>query len=330
MMDTSKEFLSFYKHPFLAADRIELRHGTDAIVLYQGKRELELTINGDIEGARATLQDLCDPNSDTWQRVRTEMQDGLAELLDKLDRLGWLCDADQGGHKKIADERERLSNLHTRTVQWLLTPVSTAAGIEESELNWRQRYQASAANFASEAKALWLARKQDQLTVTVQPAMFAEGNLAAEGLSLLLRAWQRTSPLALQLVASVFSSVSAQLSSYMSDELEPLDSLATTMSDAEEVSKQVWAAAVLLILSASANRNARYSAFIPEENLEGSGLSVLVRAEIAAEKLLSALGRSPLLRLLERGRPARRVAIAVYLHQYFTTIRYIEAVISFL
>jgi hypothetical protein len=102
------------------------------------------------------------------------------------------------------------------------------------------------------------------------------------------------------------------------------------MSDARDIANQVWAAIVLLFLSAIGERPAEFPQFVPTSGLDGPGLRTLVVAETCAERLMITLGRSPILNVIEHNIHSHRAAVGVYLHQYFITIRYIEAVLSFL
>jgi hypothetical protein len=113
-------------------------------------------------------------------------------------------------------------------------------------------------------------------------------------------------------------------------EIASLDPLGVTMSDSQDIAHQVWAAVVLLFLSATGAWHARYPQFIPTSDLEGPGLRTLVIAETCAERLMTTLGRSPILDVIEHKMHSHRAAVGIYLHQYFITIRYVEAVLSFL
>ena len=301
MSDTEaepKQSCTFYQKPFLASDGVELAAAGSSIVLRDGARKLELTIDGDLESARSLIDSLRNPEADIWKEFKSGEQNGLADLLDKLDRFGWIREADKSGAAQFQSERNDFYALRDRAVSWL-----RSAPIGEEALRHFSR----------------LANDISTHRISFPEKIPAGISLPHDTLELLLHSWKQTSPLALQLFASV-----------LRDESTALDSLAITMSDRDDVSKQLWSGLVLLLLCGPSSPTGRYREFVPRDDLSGPGLNVLVQAEGAAESLLNAMGPSSLLTLLDKGKLAKSAAVLVYLHQYFITIRYIEAVISFL
>lgn len=322
-----------YRRPYLVADRVERVQGRNALEVCRGSRRLILSIDGDLEIARETIDALRNPESTYWTQALDASDDGLSGLLEKLDHLGWVGEADTSGEVNLAADAVGFDKLVFRGVEWLKTAGSNT--VLQDSCPDRDSYRDTLSYFAERAEAISRGQlgglSQEMANAnTVGVTAMAPSDMAAEALELLLRRWHRTSPLALQLVSAVFRSTCQSFTSGESVKPPELDQLALTMSDPGEVTKQIWAAESLIVLSAAKRYHSIHAQFVPPGDLAGPGLKVLVEAEAAAEQLMMSLGRSPLLLLLEREVRAHRCAVGIYLHQYFITIRYIEAVMSFL
>jgi hypothetical protein len=324
------EFLNHYRRPYLIADKIEMLTHGNGVVLRQAERALELLVDGNVEAAKSALELLCFPDSVQWSTMREVPDSDISTLVDALDRLGWLGEADQSGHAQITAEHNTLLDLLLSATNWLVK-ANDAFESSETGTQGSRNYLAVLTHFSKEARELWQDRQRYQRSLDFGRFMsLGKEDVAAQALTLVLRAWQRTSPLALQIVATAFELALRRLENGENRTTAPLDRLGITMSDAQDVANQVWAAVILLCLSATGEWRARYPQFIPELDLEGPGLRVLVIAETCAERLMVTLGRSPLLDVIENKMYSHRAAVGVYLHQYFMTIRYIEAILSFL
>lgn len=104
--------------PYLAAtvgagDRpgeVELRHGEQAMVL---------SVEGDVDGARALLAALTEPGSEAWRHLASDAPAPLVELVAELDRHGWLREGDDSGRRRLAERAHRLDGLVDRAARWL-------------------------------------------------------------------------------------------------------------------------------------------------------------------------------------------------------------------
>jgi hypothetical protein len=317
--------LCHYLRPFLSVESIEQRPEVGALELCQGDRALVLTVeSGDFDAAFQTLEELRNPGSAIWAQARQQPSEGLSLLVDRLDRLGWLREgASEGGEKAIKEADEVGQLLRTGT-DWLANAASCFDNTKNAAR--RGEYLAILSQFAEQASAY---QRQDVLNAPA-PASDGKTDIAGEALSLMLGRWRRTSPLALRLVCHLLVATRDYLNSGQRDPSGDLSDLDLTMSDPYEVSGQVWAAMVLLVLAASGHYRSDLARHVPQGNLGGPGLNVLVSAEAAAEQLMLRRGASPLLRLLEHNTYAERAVVGIHVHQYFITMHNIESTYTLL
>jgi hypothetical protein len=151
-------------------------------------------------------------------------------------------------------------------------------------------------------------------------------NPSREALRLLLVAWHRTSALTVQVLAAVLTEWRCPRPTGSVD----WDLAALSTEDLDEVAKQVWTASVLIVLATCAPTAAfpRHVKALQDDGI--AGLNLLVVAEQQAMALMLELGDNAVLRALrDRGVRARTAAL-IYQHQYYLTLRYVEAVLAFL
>src|SRR5262245_17053163 len=180
-----------------------LTHG-NGVVLRQADRALELLVDGNVEAAKSALELLCVPDSAQWSTMREVPDSDNTALVDALDRLGWLGEADQSGHGQITAEHNTLLDLLLTATNWLVK-AHDAFESPETGTQGARNYLAVLAHFSKEARELWQDRQRCQRSPDLGRFMsLGKEDIAAQALALVLRAWQRTSPLALQIVATAF------------------------------------------------------------------------------------------------------------------------------
>src|SRR5260370_8214366 len=80
--------LSHYRRPFLAAERIINAGKSGRLELSEGSRNLVLSVEaGDADSLRQLLEQLCQPDSDYWIKLRERPDPRLVALMDLLHRL---------------------------------------------------------------------------------------------------------------------------------------------------------------------------------------------------------------------------------------------------
>jgi hypothetical protein len=318
--------LTHFRRPFLAAERVISAGEPGRMELSEGKRSLVLTVEaGDIDAARQLLEQLCQPDSDYWIELRERRDPGLVALVDRLDRLGWLKEADQSGRAQLAKEADELREVARRARGWL---IESAACVEAMGRQDGRTFAKALARFANEA-ALHLRGPSDGFD-TGAIADCVNGDIAAFALSLMLYRWRRTSACTLRIVHAVFRSAAAFLDTSQTGAASDVDECDATLADPSLVGKQVWSASALALLSAAQKHVSNCARFAPSIHRGGPGLNILVDAEAAAERLMLARGASPLLDLIGQSVEVRKVAVGVYLHEHLITTRYIEAIYAFL
>jgi hypothetical protein len=307
-----------YVRPYLASESIELVASGD-VELRRGSRRLKLTIDGDLADARKLFEALRDPASAAWQEALREPDPGLLTLLERLDRLGWIGESDVSAQVRADAEREILQDFIHAGVDWLRSAVDELAAGTLCPAICEDTSRAVLADLAGY-------RGNSNLQM---PDLAGDDRLEHHALHLLLWRWQSTSPLALQLAQESFRAASNRLGSEKDAKVE-FDDTNFAIGAPQGAMSQAWTALVLFVLAMAGGQKSQCAAHLPSGDLSGSGLRVLLEAEDAGERLMEALGRSPLLSLIELGAVPRRIAAGVYMHQYFITIRYVEAVLSFL
>jgi hypothetical protein len=328
--------LRHYQRPFLRVERIGAQSDAGRLVLHHGDRKLVLTVEGgDFDAAYQFLEELRNPDSACWTQVRERSDEGLLSLVDRLDRVGWLGEAESGGRMTTSREADGIRGLMHHGREWLIEAAACSEFGKTADLGCS--YPDILLGFAQRSAARESLTAPSSLSSVPTPSANGEIDLAGEALCLMFRRWRRTSPLALRIVHNLFTSahgclVSTQqdLSSDLQDLSSDLHNSKLTMVDPEEVGNQVWTAMVLLVLSASGQYRSNYREFVPTGDLAGPGLNVLGAAEMAAERLMLNRGASPLLHLLNRGTAVRRSIISIHLHQYFITMRNIEVLYTLL
>ena len=197
--------LSHYRRPFLAAERIISAGEPGRLELSEGNRSLVLTVEaGDVDAARQLLEQLCQPDADAWIKLRGGHDLGLAELVDRLDRLGWVREGDDSGRAQLANEADEFQELVRRATGWLVeaAPCVEAMGCDTRN---RRTYAEALARFADEAAADLRGAFSDGFGIRAA-ADCVDGDIAAFALSLMLYRWRRTSPCTLRIVHAVFRS----------------------------------------------------------------------------------------------------------------------------
>jgi hypothetical protein len=320
--------LSHYRRPFLAAERIINAGKPGRLELSEGSRNLVLSVEaGDADSLRQLLEQLCQPDSDYWIKVRERHDPGLVALVDQLDRLGWVREADYSGSAGLANEAKELRELVQRARDWLQKSADCVDAMGCSRQNGRI-YAKALGQFA-DAAAAHLRGASDGFGMRALPDCMS-GDMAALALSLMLYRWRRTSPLTLRIVHAVFRAGAASLDPTESNAAPDVDASDAALADPSLIGKQVWAATALAALSAAQTNISDYATFTPSIYRGGPGLNILAEAEAAAERLMLARGPSPLLDVIGQSVEVRKVAVGVYLHEYLITIRYIEAIHAFL
>jgi hypothetical protein len=327
--EIERGFLGHYQRPFLRVEQIVQKPDAGSLELQQGDRKLVLTVGGDIDAAYQTLEELRNPASVCWTQVRELPDEGLLSLVDRLDRLGWLAEAETGGRIKVFQEADEIRGVIERGTEWLIQAglccekdVETACS-DRSYANALLRFGKLAATGTTSVAAAYLRSAPISLSN-------GETDVAGEALCLMLRRWRRTSPLALRIVSDLFKSAHARLISTKRRLSSDLSNSDLAIAEPREVGNQIWVALVLFVLSAFGRYRSIHREFVPSGNLAGPGLNVLTAAEIAAERVMMTLGASPLLGLLDRNAAVRRCMVGIHLHQYFITMRQMEALYTLL
>ena len=193
--------LRHYQRPFLVADRIERHSGVSELELYQGARKLVLTIeSGDFDLAWQMLEELRSPNSTYWAQVRERPDTGLLDLVDRLDRLGWLGEAALTGRTQVAQEGSELGHSIHGGAGWM---IEAAACFNEPESYAQTLSQFT--NLAAACLELPLnGPDSSNAPVPATGSILGEANIARQVLCLLFDRWRRTSPSVLRTVHSVF------------------------------------------------------------------------------------------------------------------------------
>jgi hypothetical protein len=312
--------LDHYRQPFLDAERIVADTAAGRLELRKGERTLIMDVQaGDFDAAWQTLEALRAPASPCWAALRRQADAGLLKLADWLDRLGWIGEADLAGRARVAEEQNALRGLMRDSNAWLMEAAdcTTLAG---EELFTRHHYRDALLAIANAAGG-------------DAGAPLADGpDLAGEALRLMLKRWRSTAAVAREVVHRVFMDAWRRLGSPPVRSEPDTNGLVLTLADSLEIGKQLWSVLALFVLSVADRCRSDYADFVPNGTLAGPGLNILIAAEAAAERLMAARGDSPLLGVLRGGTHAHthRAAVGVYLHQYFITIRYIDAVYGFL
>lgn len=322
-----------YRRPFLNARAVTpLRDGTGLRLVAEG-RTLDLGVDGDGGGALALLEAMRDPRWEGWTGLRTDPPPDLAALLAALDLQGWLGEGDEGGFHAAEADRRLLMETAQEAEAWL-------AGAEDAFVRQAatgrpvDAYRQALASAAAEATRLWQDWLDHRRDARPLPAETPPGApVQALALPLLLRAWQRTAPPALGIFAQAADGAARRLGLACGpvppSPSDRIGEAAGGPGDAPAMRAQVWTACLLTLGSAD-GPPARFPAFCPERAEALPGIGALVAAEHAAEALLRDLGPPAVLAAIEAGGSTGRIAAGTYLHQHFVTIRYIEAVISFL
>lgn len=323
--------LAHYRSPFLTAHEVAIDPDANGIVLRDGDRELSLEVSGDVQAAARVLRDLQDPGARIWNDVDCEAPNGLHALVDQLDRCGWLLEADESGAASNRDRSRQLDAVCDKAVAWLRDAQASRA----SEMG-QSRLARSIATSEQIARAAWEARLSgvlmsarttlDGIRAADEPML----DVAMQALRFSFISWQRTSPLTLQVLANSLSRAVGEPTASSASQSVEWDASGLVFGDIDEVRKQVWAALELIMLHSTGSWAARSPAFMPTSSVSGPGVNVLVAAERCSERLVAELGRSPVFEELNSPERAARVAQCVYQHQYFVTIRYVEAILSFL
>jgi hypothetical protein len=314
--------LSHYRRPFLAAERIINAGKAGRLELSKGSRSLVLSVEaGDIDSLRQMLEQLCHPDSDHWVKVRERHDPGLVALVDQLDRLGWVREADYSGNARLTNEAKESREIVQQATDWLLDSADCV-----DAMGYGRTYAKALGQFA-DAAAAHLRGASDGMQARPD---CVSGDMAALALSLMLYRWRRTSPYTLRIVHGLFRAAAASLDPTQSDAAADVDASDDSLADPSLLGKQVWAASALAVVSVAQTTSSDYATFMPTVHCDGPGLNILTDAEAAAERLMLARGRSPLLDVIGTSVEVRKVAVGVYLHEYVITIRYIEAIHAFL
>jgi hypothetical protein len=149
------EFLNHYRRPYLAADKIEMLTHGNGVVLRQAERALELLIDGNVEAAKSALELLCCPDSAPWSTMREVPDSDIGALVDALDRLGWLGEADQSGHAQMTAEHNTLLDLLLSATNWLVAAKDAFESSETGQTQGARHYVAVLTHFRQEAGELW-------------------------------------------------------------------------------------------------------------------------------------------------------------------------------
>src|SRR3954447_19218789 len=145
--------LSHYRRPFLAAERVIRAGELGNFELSNGNRSLVLTVEaGNVDAVHQLLEQLCQPDSGAWIKLREGHHPGLAVLLDQLDRVGWVREGDDSGRAQLANEADELQELVLRATDWL---VESAPCVEAMGCDTRngRTYAKALARVAEEAAA---------------------------------------------------------------------------------------------------------------------------------------------------------------------------------
>lgn len=314
--------LSHYVRPYLAIDRIESAPA-GRLTLLRGSRRLSLSIEGDLAGAAALFEALSDPASAAWQETLAESDPGLLTLLDRLDRLGWITEGDRSAQAHAEAQRASLEAFVAAAADWLCAAMDEFASGTLCAAVSIETYRAAMSGLAESTG------RSPRPNDVCSSSFVLSRSLEREALDLLLRRWESTAPLALQLTKAAFRTAAGRVADNPAPDPE-LDDLALALASPQDAMNQAWIALIFFVRAMAGGRGLQCLQHLPVGDLSGPGLNVLLKAEDAGERLTAALGRSPLVDLIERGTATRRTAAGVYMHQYFITVRYVEAVLSFL
>lgn len=318
--------MNYFRKPYLLCEPLAADGSDGGIILRQRGRELRLDIGGSMADAVATLSELRNPASALWRDfvgTGSEESDlGLRALILQLDQYGWIGESDTGGLTGSGDIVREIEAQAGRAANWLREAEAELG--KAGPLSFRNLLNET----ASLSRNLWLERASGSRSLNSdRPSEPWNRTLWGEALLLLLRGWQRTSPLSLMTFARALDQVTAD------DEAPSIKVQLITgtepVYDFAEVEKDIWSAMQLLVQCHTDPRRANYLDFIPDEDVSGPGITVLVHAEAAIERLMLRLGTSPILKSIRTGEAPQKIAANVYAHQYYMTIRYVEAVCSF-
>jgi hypothetical protein len=195
MVQMTMDCFNHYRRPYLAADKIEMLAHGKGVVLRQAERALELLVEGDVEAAKSTLELLCCPDSAAWGKMGERPDSDLSALVDALDRLGWLGEADQSGHTQVTSDRNMLHDLLLTATNWLVEAHNTLQASANGETEGARNYLTVLTHFSKEAGTLCQSRQGDHQSLTLSPFTPLGEDIATQALTLVLRAWKRTSPL---------------------------------------------------------------------------------------------------------------------------------------
>jgi hypothetical protein len=141
-------------------------------------------------------------------------------------------------------------------------------------------------------------------------------NLALRVLSACRDTWRRSSPLTDAILRQVLD---------RADDGDDWHPAALAVCDVDDVAREVWTALQLDCMSQSAALVSQSGAFVPASLPDGPGINLLIEAERCAEALLSVLGESELVRLIDRPCGAKAAAPIVFQHRWYETVRYVDA-----
>lgn len=308
--------LAHFRRPCLAADTIAVDPGScgsAAIVVRRSGFELRLDVDGNVDAARDLLLQMRDPEATVWQSIGDGSAGEVAELARRLDRFGWIHECAPVCGRAGVQRSELLDRLVRDAYAWLRSALDRCDAAPLRDEMERA---------AGEIKRLFAeAMGARPLGLDLPPD---DVNPSREALRLLVVAWQRTSPLSVQ----VLDAVLAELRNPESVGPVVWDVAALSSGDLQEVAKQVWTASVLIVLASGADAAAfpRYLPALPDDGI--AGLNLLVLAEQQATKLMLELGDNPVLGAVREGGDGERIAALVYQHQYYLTLRYVEAVLA--
>ncbi len=197
----------------------------------------------------------------------------------------------------------------------LVADLDRLGWLRDADVSGRDRLvdRARSADELCDRASRWLAGA-DRL-----PAASGD-DLAAEVLVVCRRRWERTSPVAGQILTAVIDGRRD----------DRWDAVGLVVTDPVDLERQVWAGVVLTVISRHAARAMQHQRHIPAVIADGPGINVLVQAEACIEAFLGAQGPLAFSTLIESSSGAASIAPLVYQHRWYETIHYVDALTGLL
>ncbi|GGB23063.1 hypothetical protein GCM10011505_00370 [Tistrella bauzanensis] len=311
-----------YRRPRLVLDRVEAA-GDGGLRIRRGAIMADLAPDGiDADVLAALLARLTDPDDGGWRQIADDAArrarqrlaggdpgpDGLVDLIECLDRLGLVAEADDGADSLTAD-RARIARAVDRAAGWL----AAARRLSSVDDNAVDRLGADLLERTRHLVAGGVA------TGPFAPPLLASGRTGFHDavLTALVDGWAVTAPASLiaagRLLTRVVPAVAAMPGPLLPD---------GCLYDAAEVERHLGVLVTGLVLAGLPGAGRR--ALLPADiDLPLTGIGLIHAAEAATPSLVAAAGADRLGALLRGAAPDQALALArgIYLAQYHVSAR---------